>query len=411
VDALVFWGDGVADAMVTIRSTDHEMNPMTSLDGDYAAEAVPMGYEYEFKPSKTTNPVNGLSTFGLFLTQKYILGYHPEQIQSPYQVVAMDANCSGSLTTFDLFAMQQMLVGNLTEFPGCESWVFVDADHEFPTEFTNTNVFPYPDSHKMMLEEVNAVADFIGVKVGDVLGRALPNDNTLFTQATDRNRKVMPIQVSAESVAAGEIVEVHFQAQDFTEMVSFQLGLDFDPAMLELVDFIPNSANELSSALSGVNRNHLKISWYEPAGKGIALVENEDLFTLKFIAKQKIVEVMDLFTINNRTFVSELHQQSNEAYRFELVKKSPTNSTFMVRQNTPNPFMDATSITIEMPTALDAAIVLHDQFGRIIRTIQQPLKAGLNKVNLNRNQLSAGIYYYTVKAGEFAATKRMLIIE
>jgi len=389
---LTYWGDGVADAMVTIRSTDHEMNPMTSLDGDYAAEAVPMGYEYEFKPSKTANPANGLSTFGLFLTQKYILGYHPEQIQSPYQVVAMDANCSGSLTTFDLFAMQQMLVGNLTEFPGCESWVFVDADHEFPTEFTNTNVFPYPDSHKMMLEEVNAVADFIGVKVGDVLGRALPNDNTLF-------------------VAAGEMVEVHFQAQDFTEMVSFQLGLDFDPTMLELVDFIPNSENELSSALSGVNRNHLKISWYEPAGKGIALVENEDLFTLKFIAKEKIIDIMDLFTINNRTFVSELHQQSNEAYRFKLVNKSPTNSTFKVHQNTPNPFMDATTITIEMPTALDAAIVLHDQFGRTIQTIQQPLKVGLNKVNLNRNQLSAGIYYYTVKAGDFAATKRMMIIE
>jgi len=408
---LTYWGDGVADAMVTIRSTDHEMNPMTSLDGDYIAESVPMGYEYEFTPSKTSNPANGLSTFGLFLTQKYILGYTPEQIQSPYQVVAMDANCSGSLTTFDLFAMQQMLVGNLTEFPGCDSWVFVDADYEFPTEFTNKNVFPYPNSHTMMLENEEAIADFIGVKVGDVLGRALPSDDSFNRQATDRNRKVMPLQISAEKAAAGEIIEVHFQAQDFTEMVSFQLGLDFDPTVLELVEFIPNVANELSSALSGGNRNHLNISWYDPAGKGTALVKNEDLFTLKFITKQKITEISELFTINNRTFVSELHQQSNEAYRFKLVNKSPTNSTFKVHQNTPNPFMDATTITIEMPKALDAVIVLHDQFGRTIQTIQQPFNKGMNRVNINRNQLSAGIYYYTVKAGDFTATKRMLIIE
>ena len=73
--------------------------------------------------------------------------------------------------------------------------------------------------------------------------------------------------------------------------------------------------------------------------------------------------------------------------------------------------MDATSIIIEMPIALDAAIVLHDQFGRTVHAIQQPLKEGVNKVNFNRNQLSAGIYYYTVKAGDFAATKRMMIIE
>jgi len=406
-----YWGDGLADALVTIRSTDHEMNPMTSLDGDYLAEAVPTGYEYEFTPSKTTNPANGLSTFGLFLTQKYILGYHPEEIESPYQVIAMDANCSGTLTTFDLFVMQQMLVGNLTEFPGCDSWVFADATYEFPEEFTNKNVFPYPNSHTMMLGSENGVADFIGIKVGDILGRALPIDNSLTTPATNRNRQVMPIQLSANDAVPGEIVEVQVQAQDFTEMVSFQLGLDFDPQALELIEFTANSSNELSTALAGINRNQLKISWYDPAGKGTTLVENEGLFTLKFIAKQKITNILEYFVINNRTFTSELHQQSNEAYRFKLVNKSPTNSTFKVHQNTPNPFMDATSITIEMPIALDAAIVLRDQFGRTIQTIQQPLTEGVNKVDINRNQLSAGIYYYTVKAGDFRATKRMLIIE
>ncbi len=406
-----YWGDGVADAMVTIRSTDHEMNPMTSLDGDYKAADIPMGYEYEFKPSKTTNPANGLSTFGLFLTQKFILGYHPDEIQSPYQVIAMDANCSGTLTTFDLFVMQQMLVGNLTEFPGCDSWTFVDANYEFPAEFTNKNVFPYPDSHTMMLESDKGIADFIGVKVGDVLGRALPIDNAMTTIATDRSRKVVPVQVSATEAAAGEIVSVHFQAKDFTEMVSFQLGLDYDKAALELMEFVPNTENELVTTLAGINRNQLKISWYDPAGKGTALVENEDLFTLKFVAKQKITNILESFTINNRTFTSELHQNSNEAYRFKLVNKSLGNSMFKVHQNTPNPFKDATTITIEMPSALNAAIVLHDQFGRTIQTIQQPLTKGLNTVNINRNQLSAGVYYYTVKAGDFAATKRMLIIE
>ena len=408
---LTYWGDGVADAMVTIRSTDHEMYPMTSQGGDYKAEAVPMGYEYEFIPSKTTNPANGLSTFGLFLTQKYILGYEPEEIQSPYQVIAMDANCSGTLTTFDLFAMQQMLVGNLSEFPGCESWVFVDANHEFPTEFTNKNVFPYPNSYTMMLESENAQADFIGVKVGDILGRAVPIDNALRTDAGGRNQQTVPLQVSAEKVAIGEEIVVHFKAPELTEMVSFQLGLDFDYQALELVDFAANSGNDLASAMTGVNRNQLKISWYDPSGQGTTLEEHEDYFTLKFIVKQKIDNILEIITINNRTLVSELHQPSNKAYRFKLVNKNTTNSTFKVHQNTPNPFNNATIINMEMPMDLEAAIIVQDQFGRTIQTIQQSLKAGMNSVELNRNQLSAGIYYYTVKAGEFTATKRMLVIE
>ncbi len=406
-----YWGDGVGDAMVTISSIDHEMNPMTSIDGEYVADEVPMGYEYTFTPSKTSNPANGLSTFGLFLTQKYILGYEPAEIESPYQVVAMDANCSGTLTTFDLFAMQQMLIGNITEFPGCNSWVFVSADHEFPAEFDNRNVFPYADSHTMMLESESATADFIGVKVGDVLGRAVPVDNAINTFAEDRNRQIVPIQIDQRAVKAGETFEVDFRAADLADMVSFQLGLDFNPQTLEFVEFIPSVKGDLVSAVAGVQNNQLKISWYDPAGTGINATASEEMFTLKFVAKQNISNLIEQIQLNNRTFMSELHKSTNDAYRFKLELNSTLNSTFKVHQNTPNPFKDFTTITIEMPQEADAEIILHDNFGRTIRTTSHTLKAGINQLPIKRASLGAGVYYYTVKAGDFVDTKRMLIIE
>jgi len=406
-----FWGDGVGDAMVTISSVDHEMNPMTSIDGEYVADEVPMGYEYTFKPSKTSNPRNGLSTYGLFLTQKYILGYEPEEITSPYQVVAMDANCSGTLTTYDLFVMQQMLIGNITEFPGCDSWVFVSADYEFPAEFDNTNVFPYADSHTMMLESEKAIADFVGVKVGDVLGRARPVDNFNNAVAEDRNRQVLPILIDQQTVKAGETFEVLFRAADLSEMVSFQLGLNFNPETLEFAEFIPTTKGDLSSTIAGVKDNQLKVSWYDPAGTGIYANTTDEMFTLKFVAKQNISNLLEQIQLNNRNFVSELHKSTKDAYRFELALNNPINSTFKVHQNSPNPFKDITIITVEMPKEINAEITLHDNFGRTIRTTNHDLKAGINQLPINRANLGSGVYYYTLRAGDFVDTKRMLIID
>ncbi|MEM6318670.1 MAG: T9SS type A sorting domain-containing protein [Bacteroidota bacterium] len=413
-NVLTYWGDGIAQTMVTIKSKDHEMSPMTSVTGEYEAKEVPTGYEYTITPSKTSNPVNGLSTFGMFLAQKYILGYRPEEVVSPYQVIAMDANCSGSLTTFDLFVMQQMLVGNISEFPGCDSWVFVNADYEFPEAFDHKNVFPYETAATMMLNEETAVADFIGIKVGDILGRAIPNEkfNELGNhQAMDRSRRTATLAVSQLSAEAGEIVEVTFRPQSVTDIVSYQLALDFDQQALSYTDWSTEAA-DFANTMVGIQRNHLKLNWYDAAGEGIELAEDAQLFTLKFVANEKIVNILDHLSISKSGFQSELHQKNNQAYNLQLtLDKAPTLSNFKLHQNTPNPFLHSTIITVELPKATTTEVVIHDHFGKVIRTVKVDFEKGSNQLELNRNQLSAGVYYYTVKAGKFTATKRMLVVE
>jgi hypothetical protein len=36
---------------------------------------------------------------------------------------------------------------------------------------------------------------------------------------------------------------------------------------------------------------------------------------------------------------------------------------------------------------------------------------GMNTLEINRNDLTAGILYYTMKAGDFTTTKKMVVIE
>ncbi len=406
-----YWGEGIVDAMVTIKNDDFESYPMTSTEGQYAATEVPMGYEYLIEPSKNTNPVNGLSTFGLFMAQKYLLGNKLEEITSPYQVIAMDANCSGAFTTYDLFIMQQLLIGNLTEFPDCPSWVFIPADHEFPADFSETNVFPYPSTHNMMLDKEDAVVDFVGVKVGDILGRANPAAGS-FRAADDRNRKVIPLQIIHQGVKRGEMVEIAFNSRDFYAITSYQLGLNYDAQVLEFLEFIPNKENELSTTVAGIMRNQLTISWFHPQGRGLSLNKHDDLFTLRFTARQDIENVAELLTIINDRLHSEAHNESQDAYHFTLQTKGTEKlSSFELHQNTPNPFHTSTNIAVELPAAMDAQIIVQDHFGRMIQTQWQSFEQGTNVFSINREGLVSGVYYYTVKAGEFVATKRMLIVE
>ena len=176
---------------------------------------------------------------------------------------------SGTLTTFDLFVMQQLLIGNLSEFPGCDSWVFVDAEHQFEEAFDGNNIFPYPSVHTMMLDKEDAVVDFIGIKVGDVLGRARPNYSSLAPIASDRSSKVIPLQISEQIVEAGAIFEVDFTTKALDDLVSYQLSLDYNMENLELIDFIANPSKDLASTVVGYTRNNLNISWYDGAGIGI----------------------------------------------------------------------------------------------------------------------------------------------
>ena len=407
-----YWGEGVAETMVAIKNDSFERYPMTSMEGQYSITEVPMGYEYSIEPSKNTNPGNGLSTFGLFMAQKYLLGNKLDEITSPYQVIAMDANCSGTFTTYDLFIMQQLLIGNLSEFPDCPSWVFIPADHEFPADFNEKNVFPYPSTHNMMLDKEDAAVDFVGVKVGDILGRANPTAGAFTnTSADGRSRKVIPLQISHQAAKKGETVSLTFNAKDFYSIVSYQLGLNYDARALELDEFMPASRSELSSTVAGIERNRLIISWFHPKGEGLSLNESDDLFTLKFTVRQDIENVVELLTINNDRLISEAHNESQEAYRFTLQTKAEKATAFKVHQNTPNPFHTSTNIIIELPEAMEAQVIIHDHFGRAIRTQQQSFEQGTNVFTINRAHLASGVYYYTIKAGDFIATRRMLIIE
>lgn len=83
---------------------------------------------------------------------------------------------------------------------------------------------------------------------------------------------------------------------------------------------------------------------------------------------------------------------------------------FEVSQNFPNPFSANTMININLPKAMPVSIKVYDLYGKVILEEKQSFVKGKNEYSLNRDQLSSGVYFYTIKAGMHSATKRMQVI-
>lgn len=92
---------------------------------------------------------------------------------------------------------------------------------------------------------------------------------------------------------------------------------------------------------------------------------------------------------------------------------------FALQQNFPNPFNPVTEIVYEIPEGerQDVAIAVYDVRGRIVREIPQGRKGpGRYSVvwdgtDARGSRVSSGIYFYVLRAGKFAASKKMLVME
>lgn len=87
---------------------------------------------------------------------------------------------------------------------------------------------------------------------------------------------------------------------------------------------------------------------------------------------------------------------------------------FSLKQNYPNPFNPGTKIIFEIPKSVKGNIKLkiYDVLGKEIAVlIDKSLALGSYEYDFNANNLSSGVYFYTLTAGSFTETKRMLLVK
>jgi uncharacterized lipoprotein YddW (UPF0748 family) len=87
-------------------------------------------------------------------------------------------------------------------------------------------------------------------------------------------------------------------------------------------------------------------------------------------------------------------------------------SQFKLDQNYPNPFNPSTQIRFTLGEATHATLTVYDMMGRVVATlVNQSMTAGSHSVQFNASELSSGMYVYTLQAGSFTQTNKMMLVK
>jgi hypothetical protein len=92
--------------------------------------------------------------------------------------------------------------------------------------------------------------------------------------------------------------------------------------------------------------------------------------------------------------------------------ESSTPFNYSLEQNYPNPFNPKTVIGYQLPVSGSVTLKIYDSLGREIATLVDEYRpAGKYEVDFDAPEFSSGVYFYTLTAGEYSATKKLLLLK
>jgi hypothetical protein len=101
-------------------------------------------------------------------------------------------------------------------------------------------------------------------------------------------------------------------------------------------------------------------------------------------------------------------------YRGTRILKSTTDilpTEFTLSQNYPNPFNPTTTIELSLPIASNWNVSIFNVAGQKVAEFGGASEAGIVTVNWDASDMGSGMYFYKASAGEFSATKKMVLLK
>lgn len=398
-------GEMMESVSIKVKGEGEMPTVSTGTNGDFNM-TLEIGKAYEVAPVKTSNPLNGVSTFDLILISKHILGI--ETFSSPYQYIAADVNQSETVTAFDLVQLRQLILNIHPDFQNNTSWRFVDANYIFTTDNPLKETYQEKitiDNHQTDKMDVN----FVAIKVGDLNGNA--NANTLQKQQNSESRtarQTLTLHLLDKEVTLGQTVTIDFTQQDLSQLEGYQIALDFTG--LELINIHEGIVKKHHFGQTLLNRNILLSSWDRFSGTTDPTTDETHLFSLEFKALQA-GKISDFLHIQPNTLTPQAYHITGELLDIDLHFETTT-TEFTLAQNRPNPFKETTTIGFQLPTAGKAILTILDVQGRVVLQEQRNFSSGNQQWTIESRDLNTkGILYYQLATDNEVLTKKMMLLE
>jgi hypothetical protein len=381
----------------------------TGANGTFSFSGLQAGGDYTVTPNLDVNPLNGVTTFDLVLISRHILNIQP--LGSPYKLIAADVNRTGTITTLDLIQLRKLILNIDTDFANNTSWRFIPAGYVFPVP-TNPWFAPFPEvlNYNNLSAEVLG-ADFIAVKVGDVNGSA--QANLLATEERSLNGR-FELEVEDVLLRAGELTRVAVRARELAKVQGYQYTLQLNTTAATIEQVLPAAVGEAHLGQRYQSEGSLTSSWNWSTGQADGSVSDEDVLYELVIRAKASVRLREVLSISSRYTMAEAYGRSGELKEVGLafVQPNTIELTNTLYQNQPNPFVEETMIRFYLHEGGLTTLNLQDGLGRTLQVMQATLPAGYHEYRVRARELGMiGVVTYTLRCGEYTASKRMIVVE
>jgi len=265
----------------------------TNSNGEYCFEDLQSNLNYVITPSKNTNHVNGVNTGDVTAIRRHILSL--EKLNSPYKIIAADANASKAVNTGDVTEIRRLILSLISQFTNSESWAFIPTSHVFSDP---SNPFSSAIPSTVNITNLNSnVTDlnFIGVKIGDV---NLSNNPSNVTESlSNRSAADINIIVDSGNVSGNQNFDIDVKVKQFKEIVAGQFSINWDKTLADFVS-IKNMNTTLGITNDNFNTTQAgKTGFIWDSPTPVTMSDDTRLFTISL--KSKSVKGMGPIEITN----------------------------------------------------------------------------------------------------------------
>jgi len=229
------------------------------------------------------------------------------------------------------------------------------------------------------------------------------------------------------TLALGDVYQLSIVMDETQDVRSFEVWLRYDPDILTFIEGSPG----LAFTESGCQLFQDAVEDSLGTLHGYVVIMGADcwvtgpgeLFSWEFSGLANGITQIEVEDV--ALFAPQIGELSNVSLGhasvqigFESGIPEPFPDGYILGQNVPNPFNPSTEISYWLPQAQAVSLKIFDTSGKLVRSlINGEMQAkGENSVRWNGKdghgrQVAAGGYFYQLKAGERALTKRMLLLK
>jgi photosystem II stability/assembly factor-like uncharacterized protein len=131
---------------------------------------------------------------------------------------------------------------------------------------------------------------------------------------------------------------------------------------------------------------------------------------------QNYVFIDDLFGVKSEHLYYRLKQIDYDgSYEYsDVIEVTSSPMSFQLYQNFPNPFNPSTSIQYAVSSRQFVNLKVYDVLGNevaILVNLEQPAGSYNVEFRIDNLELSSGVYFYRIQAGNFVETKKMILMK